>query len=401
MDVTVPEIPSTYDAYRQAVREAVRAHLPDIEWKQRSGLRAPEDRATVEALRSWVQSVYDAGYALARFRADKGDPVEDRILEDELAATGLPFVLGNPLVAGALLSFGTTAQQTTFLPPMARGDHIWTQLFSEPDAGSDLAALKTRAELDGDSYVVSGQKVWSTWAQWSDFGYLLARTEPVAGPGGISAFVMDMRTPGVEARPLREMTGTADFCEVFLDEVRVPATNMIGARGDGWKVAQTSLLAERSGVGAGGSGTGAEPIHRLLELAAAHPRGARRALDDGDVRQAIGSFVARARIQRALGYQTATKAKRGQFAAWDAPLSKIWFSELNLEMAEYAMELQGARGVLVEDDPLAWENGVWQDAFLYARAWTIAGGTNEIMRNLIAERGLGLPKEPRGPGAGA
>ena len=129
---------------------------------------------------------------------------EQRILEQELGAAGLPFVLGNPLVAGALKHFGTDEQRATYFPPMARGDHIWTQLFSEPDAGSDLTSLQTRATRDGDGYVVVGQKVWSTWAQWSDYGYLLARTEPVQGAGGITAFILDMHSPGVDVRPLRE-----------------------------------------------------------------------------------------------------------------------------------------------------------------------------------------------------
>ena len=158
-------------------------------------------------------------------------------------------MLGNPLVAGALKHFGTDDQRATYFPPMARGEHIWTQLFSEPDAGSDLTSLQTRATRIGDEYVVVGQKVWSTWAQWADYGYLLARTEPVEGAGGITAFILDMHSPGVDVRPLREMTGTTDFNEVFFDEVRIPAANVIGAPGEGWRVAGASLAEERTGVG--------------------------------------------------------------------------------------------------------------------------------------------------------
>ena len=343
-------------------------------------------------LRSYVRAIHDAGYVLDRFSTERGDPHEQRILEQELGAAGVPHVLGNPLVAGALKHFGTDEQRTTYLPPMARGDHIWTQLFSEPDAGSDLTSLQTRAGRDGDDYVVVGQKVWSTWAQWSDYGYLLARTEPVEGPAGISAFILDMRSPGVDVRPLREMTGTTDFNEVFFDEVRVPAGNMIGAPGEGWRVAGASLAEERSSVGAGG----ADPVQRLVGLARRLNRGGRPVMEDGVVRQQIGGFAARSRIQRHLGQRTATKAMKGQITPADAPLAKIWFSELNLEMVEAALALQGARSMAVEGDELAEEDGRWQDAFLYARAWTIAGGSNEIMRNLIAERGLGLPVEPRG-----
>ncbi len=392
MDVTIAAIPPAYDAYRERLREFIAANKPALAWKPRSGVRVPDDPADVEALRGWVRALHDAGYVTDRFR-DDGDEFEARILREELGRTGIPFVLGNPLVEGAIRGFGTDEQRATYLPPMARGDHIWTQLFSEPDAGSDLASLSTRARLDGDHYVVDGQKVWSTWAQFADFGYLLARSEPAPGPAGITAFILDMRSPGVTTRPLREMTGTTDFNEVFLDSVRVPVANVIGEPGRGWRVATASLATERGGVGSRGSG---DAIAALVGVARRHRRGRGRAIDDAAVRQDIARFAARSRIQRYLGYSVATKAASGAVAPWDAPLTKIWFSELNLEMAEYAMALQGPVGALVEGEPLADEDGRWQDGFLYARAWTIAGGTNEIMRNLIAERGLGLPREARG-----
>ncbi|HUC04658.1 MAG TPA: acyl-CoA dehydrogenase family protein [Acidimicrobiales bacterium] len=393
MDVNVPPIPQTYDAYRRALRDFIAEHKPALEWKQRTGLRVPDRARDVELLRTYVRALYDAGYVLDRFSAHSGDPHEQRILEQELGAAGVPHVLGNPLVSGALRHFGTDQQRAAHLPPMARGDHIWTQLFSEPDAGSDLTSLQTRATRDGDDYVVVGQKVWSTWAQWSDYGYLLARSEPVEGPAGITAFILDMRSPGVDVRPLREMTGTTDFNEVFFDEVRIPVANVIGAPGEGWRVAGASLAEERSAVGGGG---GADPLQRLVDLARQHRRRGQPAIRDGAVRQQLGDLAARARIQRHLGQTVATRAARGQMTAADAPLTKIWFSELNLEMAEAALALQGARSMAVEGDELSVDDGRWQDAFLYARAWTIAGGSNEIMRNLIAERGLGLPREPRG-----
>jgi alkylation response protein AidB-like acyl-CoA dehydrogenase len=256
-----------------------------------------------------------------------------------------------------------------------------------------LTSLKTRARRDGDSYIVDGQKVWSTAAKVADYGYLLARTEPDPGPSGVSAFILDMRSPGVDARPLREITGGEDFCEVFFDGVRVPASNIIGAPGEGWKVAQVSLAAERGGVG----GMAAEEwLAGLVRLARGHRRAGRPAIDDSDVRQRIAGFAARVQIQRYLGYRVATKALEGTFDPWDAPHLKIWGSELNLETVEYGLELQGARSILSEDDPDAADEGWWQDSYLYARALTIAGGSNEVMRNMIAERGLGLPREPRG-----
>jgi len=392
--VNVAPVPPEYDGYRATLRAFIAEHRPALEWKQRTGLRVPHRAADVERLREYTRALYDAGYRLDRFSTERGDPHEQRILEQELGAAGIPHVLGNPLVAGALTHFGTDEQRSTYLPPMARGDHIWTQLFSEPDAGSDLTSLQTRAIRDGSDFVVVGQKVWSTWAQWSDYGYLLARTEPVDGPAGITAFILDMRSQGVDVRPLREMTGTTDFNEVFFDEVRVPAANMIGAPGEGWRVAGASLAEERTGVG--GAGGGQDPVTRLLEVARRNNRGGLPAIEDGAVRQLIGALAARARIQRHLGQRMATKAARGQITPADAPMTKIWFSELNLEIDEAALALQGARSMAAEGDELAFEDGRWQDAFLYARAWTIAGGSNEIMRNLIAERGLGLPREPRG-----
>jgi alkylation response protein AidB-like acyl-CoA dehydrogenase len=393
MDVAVPEIPAAYDPYREGLRAFLAGHRPAIAIPPKIGVRMPETRADLDELRRWVATLHDAGYVLTRFTEEPGDPFEQRILEEELDATGLPYILGNPLVAGAIKLFGTPEQRERHLPPIARGDHIWTQLFSEPDAGSDLASLKTRARRDADDFVVDGQKVWSTWAPFADFGYLLARTEPEPGPRGITAFILDMRSPGVETRPLREMTGTADFSEVFLDDVRVPATNVIGAPGEGWKVANASLAVERGGVGTLDSD---DAVRGLVRLASDHRRGGRPALEDSAVRQQLGAFAARASIQRALGYRVATKAAAGASDLWDAPLMKIWGSELNLETAEYALALQGPRSSLSDADPLVADAGHWQDAFLYARALTIAGGSNEIMRNLIAERGLGLPREPRG-----
>jgi alkylation response protein AidB-like acyl-CoA dehydrogenase len=394
MDVDVPSIPDSYDGYRAALRDFVAAHRPRLGWKQRAGLRVPDRPDDVEALRIYTRALYDAGYVSDRFTMERGDPNEQRIMAQELAAADVPAVLGNPLVAGALKQSGSVAQRARYLPPMARGDHIWTQLFSEPDAGSDLTGLTTRGTLQGDNYVVTGQKVWSTWAQWADFGYLLARTEPERGAAGITAFVLDMHSPGIDVRPLREMTGTTDFNEVFLDGVSVPVTNVIGKPGQGWRVAAASLVEERANVG--GAGGGNEPLHALVRLARRERRGGEPLLDDGAVRQRLGDLAARARISRHLGQRIATKAARGELGPGDAPLAKIWWSELNLEIAEAALALQGPRSMVVEGDELSDEDGRWQDVFLYARAFTIAGGSNEIMRNVIAERGLGLPREPRG-----
>ena len=251
-------------------------------------------------------------------------------------------------------------------PPMARGDHIWTQLFSEPDAGSDLTGLQTRGTRDGDDYVVVGQKVWSTWAQWSDYGYLLARTEPVDGAGGITAFIFDMHSPGVDVRPLREMTGTTDFNEVFFDEVRVPGANIIGGPGEGWKVAGASLAEERSGVGAGRRRRSRAPPRAPWPGATAGVA----ALPSKTAPCASRSATWRPGPASSATWANAWPRRRrgGRSPPADAPMAKIWFSELNLEIAETALALQGARSMAIEGDELSDEDGRWQDTFLYARA---------------------------------
>ena len=385
MDVTVPPIPDDYAPFREKLRRFLSDKRPRIEWKPRSGLRVPDRESDVTELRRWVRDLYDAGFI-------SSDEFEQRIFAEEISRAGFSAALGNPLVQTAIERFGNEEQKMRHLPPIARGDHIWTQLFSEPNAGSDLASLATKARREGDVYVVDGQKVWSTWAQWADYGFLLARTDPDAEKHrGITAFILDMRSPGVTVRPLREMTGTTDFNEVFLEDVRVPAANVIGEPGDGWRVATYSLVHERGDVGGGGGST--TTVRELVELARRERRGGRPTIEDGEVRQQLGRFIAASRVQKYLGWKSATRAARGTPAAWDAPLSKIFFSELNLAIDEFALALQGPRSVAVEGDSLAVEDGRWQDRFLYARAWTIAGGSNEILRNLIAERGLGMPRD--------
>ena len=316
MDVKIPEVPPEYDSYREEVRIFIAAKRPHFEGKQRAGARVLESERDVAEMRRWIRDFYDSGYLLDRYDPEQGedrsetDPFKSRIIREELARAGVATSLGNTLVAGALRRFGAEEQRRKYLPPLERGDHIWTQLFSEPNAGSDLASLQTRARREGDHYVVDGQKVWSTYAHIADYGYLLARTDPdEERHGGISAFIFDLKSPGVEARPLREMTGTSDFCEVFMNSVEVPAENVIGEPGQGWQIATFSLANERGGLG-GGGGRG-DPIRELVELARSEQRGGRPAIKDPVTRQEIGRLCASSRILRNLGYAIQTRALRG------------------------------------------------------------------------------------------
>ncbi len=379
---------------RRRVRDLAAQQAPPR--NPRTGVRAPE-ADEVPALREWTRRLFEEQLLGVHWPVEYGGltdphPLFESAVTDELIRVGAAGPVGGGLLAAAaVIASGTAEQKDFFLPRIRSGEHIWCQLFSEPDAGSDLAGLRTRARRDGDDFVVDGQKVWTTNGQYADWGYLLARTDPDAPKhAGITAFALDMTTPGVSVRPLREITGTADFNEVFLDEVRIPASRVIGEVNQGWAVTTTSLALERSSAGSGASLFGA--LDRLARLAGEVTLDGGPAIDRHDVRQAIGGFVADVHVNSLVSAFGDSRALHGEADAGDAPVSKILFSEINLALHEYGLELQGHDGVRVEGDPHVQDLGWWQDAFLYARAFTIAGGTNEVLRNVIAERALGLPR---------
>lgn len=385
----------TLDDLRLRVRKLVEREGPQLTGRH-AGVRAP-DPAEIPALRAWTARLYEEQLVGVDWPVDYGglagaNPLHESIVGEELVRAGAPGPLGSgQLAAAALIESGTKAQKDFFLPRIRGGHDVWCQLFSEPEAGSDLAGLRTRARHDDDGFVIDGQKVWTTIGQHADWGYLLARTDPDASKhAGITAFALDMRTPGITVRPLREITGTSDFNEVFLDEVRVPADRVIGAINGGWMVATSSLAKERSGAGAGVTLLGA--LDGLLALVRDLTVDGVPAIHRHDVRQAIGGLVADVQVNGLVSAFVQSKHLHGSGDMGDAAISKIMFSEVNLALHEYGMSLQGHDGVRIENDSKARDDGWWQDAFLYARAFTIAGGTNEVLRNVIAERALGLPK---------
>ncbi|MGB8403246.1 MAG: acyl-CoA dehydrogenase family protein [Mycobacterium sp.] len=383
------------DVLRSRVRDLAARHAPPRHG--RAGVRAPEAHE-VPALRKWTAMLFAQQLLGVHWPVEFGGlpdphPLHESVVTDELIRVGAPGPVGGGLLAGAaIIASGTAEQKDFFLPRIRSGEHIWCQLFSEPDAGSDLASLRTRARVDGDDYLVDGQKVWTTNGQHADWGYLLARTEPDAPKhAGITAFALDMRTPGVSVRPLREITGTADFNEVFLDSVRIPATRIIGQVNQGWSVTTTSLAHERSSAGSGASLFAA--LDRLARLAGQIiGDDGRPAIDRDDVRQTIGGLVAGVHVNSLVSAFGESRSLHGSGDVGDAPISKILFSEVNLALHEFGLDLQGHDGVRVEGDVHAHDDGWWQDAFLYGRAFTIAGGTNEVLRNVIAERALRLPR---------
>jgi alkylation response protein AidB-like acyl-CoA dehydrogenase len=387
------------ETFRSEVRAFVAEHAPAI--PRRAGVRSAGNEAELKALKDWTARLFDAGYVGADWPAEFGGR-DDRsaehaiVVSEELARAGVPAVpSGSALASHALIHYGSDEQRRRHLPELRSGRELWCQLFSEPGAGSDLASLRTRAVLDGDTYTVNGQKVWTTDGHWADYGYLLARTDSEAPKHkGISAFIVDMRSQGVTVRPLRELTGTSDFNEVFLDSVQLPAEAMIGSPGQGWAIANATLAHERTSVGAAVVKLRLA-VDGLVELARRVTIDGRPAIDSDRVRDRIGEFSAEVEALSALTYANLTRWLRGTERMHDGAMAKLMFSELNLEIARFAVELGAEAGVLVEGDPDVLDDGRWQDEWLYARAYTIAGGSSEIMRNLIAERGLALPRERR------
>jgi len=384
------------EAWRQEARDFIRQWAPRM--RVRGGQRAPEPHE-VPLLRAWTAKMFEGGYIGADWPESLGgdplvDPQRAAVFFEELHRMAAPAPIGAAyLVPGALIGFGTAEQRERYLPKIRSGEELWCQLFSEPGAGSDLAALSTQAERVDGGYVLTGQKVWNTNAHVSDFGFLLARSERDAPRhAGITAFLLDMKAPGVTVRPLREITGTADFNEVFLDSVFVSDDQVVGNPGQGWQVAMQSLTHERA-ANRGLSIRLQARLDQLLRFAAPILKEEQAA--GGDLPARLADLAIDVEIANALQYVASSRAAVGVSDPADAPVSKVFSSELNLRMIDVALELMGPRGALTEQDPDVVDLGSWQDDFLYSRAYTIAGGSNEVMRNIISERALGMPREAR------
>ena len=378
--------------FRAEVRSWLGAHAEPLG----DGYNWSRDRDHPEYVarcRRWQHTLYEGGWGAITWPVaygGRGDVVWHQAIFDQEAAaydvsTGA-FAVGIGMVGPTLIAHGTEAQKARFLPAMLRGEEVWCQLFSEPEAGSDLAGLRTRARRDGDEFVVDGQKVWSSGAHQSDWGILLARTNPdVPKHKGITYFLVDMRTPGIEVRPLRQMTGHAHFNEVFLTEVRIPAANVVGEVDGGWGPTHTTLANERTLIGGGGERVTSE---RLVDLA-------RRCGRDKDpvVRQKLAAFHTRARLLRYMNYRVQTALSQGRRPGPEAATTKLFLSQHLRDTGDLVLELTGAGGTL--DDDSAIDGGTWQQAFLGQWASRIGGGTDDIQRNALGERVLGLPREPR------
>ncbi len=342
----------------------------------------------------WASRLAKAGYAAPHWPVPYGlgaGPAEQLAIDTVLRASGLPKPL-NPIGIGwagpTLLVAGTPEQQERWLPGILDGSELWCQLFSEPDAGSDLASLRTTATRDGEEYVVTGGKVWTTLAQWARYGILLARTDPAAEQHrGISYFVLDMHTPGITVRPIVQMTGTHEFNEVILDQVRVPAANVIGTEHDGWRLAKVTLGNERVSLSGEGALWGRGPTTGdLIDLVRAHG-----GVDDAPMRQRLAALHIESEILRLIRLRTVSARLRGLEPGPEASVRKALPDVHGQHVMAMGLELCGSDGMLADFAPYGDQAGAWAYGFLYSPALTIGGGTSEVQRNVIGERILGLP----------
>jgi alkylation response protein AidB-like acyl-CoA dehydrogenase len=386
------------ERFRQRVRDFMKANLPHG-WGT-PGYKGAAGEETMELQRDWTRRLHQAGFLGMAWPKEYGgqgaSQIELAIFNEESARFRAPGPLNGLaliLVGPTIMVHGTDEQKKRYLPKILSCEELWCQGFSEPNAGSDLASLRTRAELVGDEFVVNGQKCWTTQAQIADWCILMTRTDPAAPKHrGISYLLVNMKSPGVTVRPLRQITGGHEFNEMFFDNVRVPRENLLGELHGGWRVGQTTLMNER--------GTSAlavwvrfrQTYQELVEMARTQTRNGKPATEDRTIRQQLAQAYVDLEGLRYVSYRTFSKILKGGTPGPEGSISKVLWSELNQRMNELALTLQGPTSQLVRHSTYAVEDGRWQFTFLRSRANTIEAGTSEIQRNIIAQRVLGLPK---------
>jgi alkylation response protein AidB-like acyl-CoA dehydrogenase len=385
-------------AFRDKTRRWLEANTPT------------EDLKTLAERKAWHRKLYEAGYVGMLWPKEYGGwgatAMQQAIVQDEMARIGAPPAingLGIGFIGPTIIVHGTEWQKQRYLKTMLTAEEIWCQLYSEPNAGSDLAGLKTRAEEAGDHFVVNGQKIWTSSGPIADWGILLARTDPkVAKHKGISCFLLTMRQPGVEVRPLKQLSGHSLFSEVFMTNARAEKRDLIGGLGEGWAIAQTTLGYERGANSLGRVTRYAIAFHQLVRATRQLKRNGRPLLDDPVVRAKMGKLYAELEVQRYAGLRVLSTLNKGERPGPESSITKLSYTEFEKRYYETALEILGPWGQMMtareefeEIDTSSGEAGTWATAFLWARAGTIYSGSSEIQKNIIGERVLGLPKEVR------
>ncbi|HKD21908.1 MAG TPA: acyl-CoA dehydrogenase family protein [Rhizomicrobium sp.] len=359
------------------------------------------DKEFLARAKAWQAKKAKAGYARITWPKEVGGyggtPIQQVIFNQEegksnVAGLGGPFAIGLGMCIPTVMAYGSKESVGRYVGPALRGEEIWCQLFSEPAGGSDVAGLRTRAEKNGDTWTINGQKIWTTGAQISDYGILLTRTDPnVAKHKGLTMFYLSMKSPGVEVRPIKQASGGSGFNEVFFTDVKIPDSQRLGEVGQGWQVALTTLMHERLAVG-GGQGGGLD-VNELMGLARTLELEDGPAIKNAAVRERIADWYVRSAGLKYTTYRTMTALSRGQQPGPEASIAKIVVAPKLQDLAAFAMELEGEAGALKGHDAAA--DGAFQMGWMAAPGLRIAGGTDEILRNIIAERVLGLPQDVR------
>jgi alkylation response protein AidB-like acyl-CoA dehydrogenase len=388
------------EAFRRDVRAWLKANMPE-EWTRRVMAAADVPRPQAyEFLRDWQRRLFDAGFIGLTWPREYGGQgrthMEELILHEELALARAPFILnilGVGMAGPTIIAYGTEEQKQRYPKKILSCEEIWCQGYSEPNAGSDLAALQTRAVKDGDHWVVNGQKVWTSLAHVADWMMLLARTDPDAPRHkGITYFLLDMHTPGVTVKPLKQITGDPEFNEVFFDNVRIPESQILGGLNNGWQVGLTTLMYERLALGFGLQVRLRIALDGLIEMTRRMEKDGRVLTKDPVTRQKLAQLWIDTECLRLTGARAMTRLLKGEMPGPEASTGKMGWVSTHQRLQEMAMEVQGVYSQLARGSEWAVEDGLWQYTFLRSRANSIEGGTTEVQKNIIGERILGLPK---------
>jgi alkylation response protein AidB-like acyl-CoA dehydrogenase len=387
-------------AFQREVRTWLKRNVPKRDRSDNPVEGAPDKTRIVKA-KAWQRKVYDAGYLAMGWPREYGgqgaNVMRQTIVNEEMVrarAPGLIGMMGIQMVGPTLIAHGTEEQRKQYLRKILTADEIWCQGYSEPGSGSDLASLRTRAELVGDQFVVNGQKIWTSGAQYADRMFCLVRTDPEAPKHrGISYILIDMKAPGITVRPLVQMTGDPGFNEVFFEDVQVPRANLVGQLHDGWTVANATLFHERNMLA---STTRTQQLFdNLLRLARKRTRNGRPATEDALVRQRLADLATRVETMKLEAFRQLTDALRKRPPGINASVNKLVTCELNHQISRAALEILGDYGWLAKKDPRVADAGTWPNDYMFALGLIIGGGTAQVQKNIIAERGLGMPREPR------
>jgi alkylation response protein AidB-like acyl-CoA dehydrogenase len=352
----------------------------------------------VDVAKAWQKKKSDAGWACLHWPKEYGGrgatPIEKVIWQQEEGVYGKltqPFQIGEGMCGPTVMAYGDEPAKRRHLPKLASGEEIWCQLFSEPAGGSDVAGLRTRAEKDGDGWIVDGQKIWTSGAHYSDYGLLITRTDPnVPKHKGLTMFYLDMKSPGVEVKPIKQANGMQEFNEVFFTNVRIPDSQRLGAVGDGWDVSLTTLMNERMSIGA----RLANGFPELFEFCSNLMLEDGPAIDDRAVRSKLANWAVKSSGLKYTSYRAVSALSKGERPGPENSIGKLVAGAMAQDIASFAMDLQGASGMLT-DPAMAEAGGQFQAMLLQSPSIRIAGGTDEILRNIIAERVLGLPGDIR------